>query len=99
MDISPPTSESDTASLTSGLRGDKLRTFVVSVPINGKVPKIKKGHIKELGKADTLQDIGNHVDEAESIVQNIQIITVECSKCVGSFNKIFSKCKVKATVV
>ena len=80
------------------LRGEKVRTYLVSVPIHSKSPTIKQGHIKELSKTDTLDEIGVHIDEMENIVQNIQVINVECSKCVGSFKNMFNKCKVKSKV-
>jgi hypothetical protein len=79
-------------------RGKTIQTFIVSVPVGSKIPKIKHGHIRELTHQDTTAKIEKHIDEIENIVQNIQVINIECSKCVGSFKNIFNNCKVKSKV-
>lgn len=79
-------------------RGETIRTYIVSVPVSSKPPKVKKGHIHQLVHEDTIHDIEKHIDDVETIVQNIQVINIECSKCVGSFKNIFNHCRLKSKV-
>ena len=83
---------------TSQLRGENFKTYIISVPINEKKPKIKKGHVQEILKADTLEDIAKYINDAEDIAHNIHITYVTCSKCMGSCNNIFSRCRIKSKV-
>ena len=85
-------------SVSSENRGNTIRTYIVSVPIGTQSPKIKHGHIRELQSQHTIQDIEQQIDEVENIVQNIQVINVESSKCVGSFKNMFNNCKLKSKV-
>jgi hypothetical protein len=89
---------SDSNSTGNKQRGETIRTYIVSVPVSSKPPKVKKGHIHQLVHDDTIQDIEKHIDDVEAIVQNIQVINIECSKCVGSFKNIFNNCRLKSKV-
>jgi hypothetical protein len=75
---SPVSHSSTTASLKPAIRGQSVRTFVVSVPIGSESPKITAGHIHELNHHDTINDIAENIDKVESIVNNIQVISISC---------------------
>lgn len=100
MSDKKPSRESDAEinKSLSSVRGEDIRTFIVSVPKGNETPKVKIGHIKELTHQDTIEDIERHIEDVERIVQNIQVIHVECSKCVGSFKNIFNNCRIKSKV-
>jgi hypothetical protein len=97
IDMDAPDSKLSTSS-SSHHRDKTIKTFIVSVPIGIKSPKIKHGHIRKLNRQDTTIEIEKHIDEVENIVQNIQVLQIECSNCVGSFKNIFNNCKVKSKV-
>lgn len=88
---------------TSELRGERIKTYMISMPIDAEEPNIKGGFMKQIVKTDTLADIAEHIEDVEKMASNIQIIHVECSNCVATFKNMFNKCrlksKVKATVV
>ena len=85
------------SNMHANLRGNKIRTYLVSIPADTKPPKVNKhGSIREITAKDTVEEVEKHIDDIENIVQNIQVINVACSNCIGSCKNIINlKAKIK----
>ena len=72
-------------SIRSNSRLAGVKTYVVSVPHDSITPKIKYGSLKQINLGDNLQDIEKAIEEVEQktveIINNINNINIECSKC------------------
>ena len=86
---SKPSSESLISRSSS--RKQHLRTFIVSVPIGSKAPKIKQGIIKELDQSHTIDEIEKLILESEITVYNIADVAVQTAKCCGNIFKMVDK--------
>ena len=75
----------------SASRKSELRTFIVSIPISCKSPRIKKGIIKELDKSHTIDEIEQLILESEITASNIHDTIVQVSKCCGSLFRVADK--------
>ena len=75
----------------SNSRKEHLRTFIVSVPIGSKAPKIKRGIIKELDQTHTIDEIEKLILESETIAYNIADVVVQTAKCCGNIFKVADK--------
>lgn len=83
---------------------NKVKSFIISIDKDEPIPLLKKGSIKEIKNNLTGEEIIKDIEElektAEVIINNINNINVECSKCTGIFKNIFNKCRDnKATVI
>jgi hypothetical protein len=75
----------------SGSRTEHLRTFIVSVPIGSKIPKIKQGIIKELDQNHTIDEIEKLILESEVVAYNLADVAVQTAKCCGNVFKLVNK--------
>ena len=72
-------------------RKNELRTFIVSIPIGEKPPKIKKGVVKELDKSHTIDEIEKLILESEVVAFNIHDTIVQTARCCGNLFKVADK--------
>lgn len=75
----------------SNSRKEHLRTFIVSIPMNSKPPKIKKGIIKELDESHTIDEIEKLILESETVAYNIADVAVQTARCCGNIFKVVDK--------
>jgi len=75
----------------SNSRKQALRTFIVSIPIGSKPPKIKQGVVKELDKTHTIDEIEQLIAESEVVAYNLADVAVQTAKCCGNIFKVVNK--------
>ena len=88
-----PEGANSTSSNNVITRKPSVRTFLVSVPGDKKPPKHHKhGAIKELPQTLNLEEVQQHIEHVEQMVQVVNNVTIECSNCL----KIAKSCTKKA---
>jgi len=72
-------------------RKNELRTFIISIPIGSRPPRIKNGVVKELDKSHTIDEIEQLILESEIVASNIHDTIVQTARCCGNVFKLADK--------